>query len=283
MIESFEQLVTQFLFSANTFFQQVGFWPVLLFVYLVGGYVFWKWCMIAQKNKNSVFDLWLFSTLIMAVWSRISFIIANSAVIFNLPWTLFPYERYGDQIYLFRTLPWKLFSIWDGGYFFSGLAVSFLIVAANYSVFVKKWRWRDMYKPVMLALHFMFSGILVVYGLLLQSERISLLSLGIFLLFIAYLIIDKIVSKKGFVNHWGMLIFVIVVTALEGYIFLSSQITDIDRANMFFYIGYSTFVSIMYMIDILKKDALPVDYVPVVKPKVIKTNRPIKIKTTLKN
>lgn len=179
---------------------------------------------------------------------------------------------------MFRTLPWKYFSVWDGGFLFSGLAVAFLLIMANYVVFVKKWRWADMYKPVMMSLHLIFSTILSVYGALLQNERIVLLSMCAVLLFVLYMVQDKVWANRGKSNFYGIVIFALLATALEAYIFLTSEITNIDKGNILVFVGYTVFVTVMYAIDLRrayvdKTPALPVKQVSIERNKAIRIKK----------
>ena len=104
--------------------QNISFITMLVIIYLVTMVIFWYESKNAQKNTNSIFDMWFFSSIVMIIWGRIGFIITFWDEFNQWNWFWLPYERYGDMMYIFRAMPWRLFKIWDGGFLFSWLPVA---------------------------------------------------------------------------------------------------------------------------------------------------------------
>ena len=119
---------------------QIGFLPMLLIIYMVVMYVFWYNSYKANKDSGSVFDQWFFTTIIMIIWGRVAYIIEFWGYYMKWPWFWLPYEKYGDTVYWFRTLPWRFFAIWDGGFLFIPMFFAFLLLSYFYVVRVKRWR-----------------------------------------------------------------------------------------------------------------------------------------------
>lgn len=96
---------------------------------------------------------------------RIAYIVFNWTEYSKYIWYWLPYERYGNEIYLFRLLPWRFFNIGDGGLEILIMFVTFLLVGTLWSSYVKKWRWDHMFPTIyftaetMLGLSFLLSGL----------------------------------------------------------------------------------------------------------------------------
>ena len=99
----------------------------------------------SRKNRSSVFDIFLISSSLSLLVGRIVYIVLEWKTFSSYIWYWLPYEKYGDKIYLFRLLPWRFISIWDGGLDILGLFISLLLLLTLYSLVVKKWRWKQMF------------------------------------------------------------------------------------------------------------------------------------------
>jgi hypothetical protein len=72
--------------------------------------------------------MWILTILFAMLWGRVSFIISNWEFFDSLPWALAPYERYGDNVYFFRLLPWNFFDLRDGGFLFTGIFSAYIFL-----------------------------------------------------------------------------------------------------------------------------------------------------------
>lgn len=137
----------------------------LVIIVFLGLYIFWKECSRSRKNNSSVYDMYIFSVFVGLVVARIAHILMNRAEYFNNIWYWLPYEKYGDTVYLFRLLPWRLVRIWDGGLDLLYLFVGMILVQTLWASVRKKWKWADVFPAIflsnwaMLALSFLFLGI----------------------------------------------------------------------------------------------------------------------------
>jgi len=153
ILDKFQEILT----SVNPFF-------LLLTVLLIGMYVFWRGCSETRKDISSIFDIFIISLFSGLLLGRISYIISNWTRFASSVWYWLPYEKYGDEIYLFRVLPWRFFRVWDWGIDILTMFVGFLLVASLWVLFVKKWKWSHMFTTIfftaqiMLAISFLLLG-----------------------------------------------------------------------------------------------------------------------------
>lgn len=213
--------------------QNIGFFPIILIIYVISMFIFWRESRLVRKNNNSVFDQWFLSTIFMVLYGRISYMITNWSQFSKLSWFYIPYERYGPQVYLFRLLPWKFFAVWDGGFLFTGLVVAFLFFNFFYVRYIKKWSWKDMMRPVLLTVHFFLGLILCVYGVLLESKNVMLYGVGLLcLVLFTYLLkyLYKVFSKQ-IISLIGV-IYIVVSAMFIAYVFLSGDVSRIDEFNV---------------------------------------------------
>ncbi len=220
---------------------QIGFWPLFVFGLLLSIYVFWRESY-SHKDRNSVFDMWFFTILFAMFWARLSFIISNWEVFESLPWALAPYERYGDEIYFFRLLPWRFFDLRDGGFLFTSIFSAYVLFAFLYNILVKRWRWREMFLPVILSAEILLVFVLVVYGALAGFADIVLggfLIGGVILIFLSIIYFLRWMLKNnylvdvlpGFIN-FVVIIFIAVSFTLITRLFLSYEISFVDQINV---------------------------------------------------
>ena len=106
--------MSQGISSIENFVRMINPFLGLMIIFFVGMYVFWKEASRSRKNNSSVFDSFLFSVLFGIIIGRIVYIVLDWNEFSSYTWYWLPYERYGDQIYMFRLLPWRFLRIWDG-------------------------------------------------------------------------------------------------------------------------------------------------------------------------
>ena len=201
----------------------------LFIMFFIGLYIFWKEAVRSRKNNSSVFDAFIVSIIVGVFIGRVVYIILNWSDFSSYIWYCLPYERYGDQIYLFRLLPWRFFQFWDGQidilYTFLGVLLSQTLIV----VFRKKWRWSEMFSAmylsnwVMIALTYLFVGV--------QGKNDIWIKHGIWILipFVLFLLLQGILvnmykdKRKEVVRMILHNIFALVAVAIISYVYFSSS------------------------------------------------------------
>lgn len=228
-------LITQI----NTVLTRIGFGPLLVVAILIGLYFYWWLSRKKGKDVNSIFDLWITGFIAMLIWGRLSYIISYWFQFENLAWFYIPYEKYANQVYLFRLLPWKFFAIWDGGVLFTGMILAFLLSSFLFIVVIKKWSWKEMLKPVLASTSIMLGLIFAIYGVFILD--INIIIGGIILTF-SVLIFT--IDNGG--NPLIGSIYSIVSSLFISYIFLIEDITFVDKVNVVFLVVTGVFMAIWY-------------------------------------
>ncbi len=272
--------------TIGSFVTSLGIYPLFAFILVAGLYIFWRETRFSKKNRNSVFDMYFFSVILSAIWGRTSYIIANFVEFANLPWFLFPYERYADGFYIFRLLPWRYFRVWDGGFLFTGIFVSLIVGGFLYATVIKKWRWRDMMGPVYSSAISMLAMTLYFYGFFTYTNLI--ISQGLRLMFISglYFLITMILVR--FKERLGalytrvvpvsLLLFVIASSWFISRIFIGTGSTYVDELNIYAYLATTVLASLYYIYDSLRVE-LNIETITNIKaPISIMTNHPVKVK-----
>lgn len=247
--------------SIVQFLQGWGFLPSLGVVYILSLILFWYESKHVHKDSNSVFDQWFLATFIMMIWGRVAYVINNWAEFSNWYWFYIPYEKYGDQIYLFRAMPWKLFQFWDGGFLFIPMFLCYLVVSYLFVVYFKRWRWREMMIAVLGSANFMLALTLILYGIFINNESIRSYGVYILILVCGYLVIVGILkflyrAKKEVFVKVGQLVIVLFTLGdiwLISYIFLSRGITDIDTYHVYGFVVFASFMLMAYIYDVRSK------------------------------
>lgn len=271
----------------NNLFQQIGFLPVLLILYLVTMTFFWYESMRVNKNRNAILDQWFFTTIAMIFWGRLMYLLTNWSSFVGGYWFWLPYEKYGDEIYFLRAMPWRILQIWDGGFLFIPMYFAFLVINYMYVVMFKKWRWKEMMYAVVASANLMLGGTLFVFGYFIQSGDI--INYGIYLLafFMVFWSIRAVVKgvyrnmkyKMEAVLDFFAAIYLMLTTGLIGYIFLSQDITGIDKAHVYLTIFFSLFMLVMFILDVRRGEVAPPEVdLSYTRDRTITLNQSIKIK-----
>ncbi len=232
----------QLLDTIISIINQIGFWPLFALGLVLSLFLFWKESY-THKDRNSLFDMWVLIIIFAMFWGRLSFIISNWELFESLPWALAPYERYGENIFFFRLLPWRFIDLRDGGFLFTGIFSAYILFAFLYNIFIKKWRWREMFLPVILSAEVLLVFVLIVYGALAGFPDIVLggfLIGGVIIAFLAIVMSLRWMLKKNYrvdvlpgLINFVVVIFIVVSFALITRLFLSYEISPIDRINIF--------------------------------------------------
>ncbi len=223
----------------------------LVLIFLLGLFVFWKEASRSRKNNSSVFDIFFISVIIGILVGRLIYVISNwSSEYSSLPWYWLPYERYGDDIYLFRLLPWKLLKIWDGQLDILFTFLGIILMQTISVLFLKKWKWGDLFPPiylsnwVMMGLSYFFVGIQNGNNLWLKQGWIILIPFIVFIILQAIILKVYLGSKKEEVSRILYILFAIVALFVIGYVYISLSLTTLTT------IGF-VILSIWYVAGII--------------------------------
>lgn len=230
---------------------------VLSFVFLIGLYIFWRGSLESRKNRSSVFDMFLISGLLSTIVGRVYYIIIEWSSFSSFIWYWLPYEKYGEKIYLFRLLPWRFLSIWDGGLVILSMFVSILLFMTFYSLVIKKWKWKHMFFPIyfsattMLGLSFVMTGVVGDFNEWIVKGGILLLFLVVFFVIFKFLykVIKDPLKEKYMIGYVGLLI-VWVSSVYITYIYLNDDLSIYEDIATFLFAVWSVVMGIFFLMDL---------------------------------
>ena len=238
-----------------------GVHPLIVFMllFLIGLFVFWRGCAESRKNRSSVFDIFLISSSLSLLVGRIVYIVLEWKTFSSYIWYWLPYEKYGDKIYLFRLLPWRFFSIWDGGLVILGVFISLLLLLTLFSLVVKKWRWKHMFFPIyfssttMLGLSYIYTGVTSGFNTWIYRGVVLIIIMGLF--FLIFKFIYKIVKnptyEKYILGYVGTLI-VFLSSVYIVYLYLSDELSIIEDVLVGIFTVWSLVMSYFFISDLRK-------------------------------
>lgn len=251
-------MYNQILEKTGSFVSQIP--PVFLFllVIVLGMYKFWKECNITRKENNSIFDMFFFSSILGLILGRASYIISNWEEFGKYIWYWLPYEKYGDQIFLFRLLPWRFLRVWDWEIQIIVMFVGFVVSATIWTVFVKKWKWSHLYTPIfssatsMIALSFLLIGLFV--------NQVGWVNQGLFLLVpIVLLLISQKIIRDRIIGKREMrflaiveIFFLSITTGYLVYTYKTVESTGFELGAVILLFVWFVCGSLVYILEINK-------------------------------
>jgi hypothetical protein len=256
----------------------------LVITFLFGLLIYWRGCVETRKNKSSIYDTFLIASVFSVIMSRIAYIIIDSEDFMSYIWYWLPYEKYGNDIYLFRLLPWRFFAFWDGGIVLIPMFVSLLIILTLLVLWYKKWSWKQMFITVYTAPLFMLSISFLNLGIIQQDTlwilEGALLLLSILLMFVIYSLISKEkikLKKKKSTMGWLASLYVLLSSTGISYVYLSSEISVVERVFVYVFIGWTVIFTLFYLIS-LRQGAVFIEKLSSVSNiSVIDINHPVKL------
>lgn len=269
----------EILISVNPFF-------LFLIVLLVGLYVFWRGCSETRKDISSIFDIFTISLFSGLILGRISYIITNWSSFASFIWYWLPYEKYGDEIYLFRVLPWRFFRVWDWGIDILPMFVGFFLVATLWVLLVKKWKWSHLFTTIFFTAQVMLAMSFVLLGGASSNEQWifqgAVMILLPTVLFFLKNSVKKIMIGKKEIRILAVLdvIFIILTVIYTAYTYLTIEISNIERGGVITFVIWTLLGTIYYLYD-LRKDNVTIEKVSsvrIVSP--VDVNQPVKLPPT---
>jgi hypothetical protein len=259
--------------------------PLLLFLVVVtfGMYVFWRGCMESRKNPSSIYDTFLLSLFGGVVVSRISHIISNWSRFSPYIWYWLPYEKYGDEIHLFRVLPWRFLRVWDWGIDILALFLGFLLIGTFWILVVKKWKWSHLFPTIFFTAQIMLAISFVLLGSATKNEQwlvqgVIMSLLPAVLLFLKNSVKRVMMGKKeSKVLATLDVVFILLTSVFISHTYLTIGVNSIERIEIITFILWVVFGILYYLLD-LRKDNVTIEKVSsvrIVSP--IDINQPIKL------
>ena len=272
-----------FEFTRNFLINLNPLWIYLVIV-LVGLFIYWKGCTETRRNRSSIFDTFLISIATGLVVGRISYLSINWSEYSRYAWYFLPYERYGQTVYLFRLLPWRLLRVWDGGLTIFVAMITFLVILTLLVSLYKKWRWYQVYFAVffsmtsMLATSFLYLGIIENYMAWIIRGIILFLVPVIFWAFskIFLFLIENNYKRRKALIYFGVLI-VTLTSVYTSYEYLSDQTSQFEFISVIILLIWNVISDIFIILD-LNKPNIEIEKVSSVRAVDIEVNQPIRIK-----
>jgi hypothetical protein len=236
--------------------------PLILFVIVLflGMYIFWSGSMETRKNISSVYDIFVTSLLGGLVVGRICYIIINWEQFSSFIWYWLPYEKYGEEIYLFRLLPWRFMRIWDWRIDILSMFVAFILITTFWVVIVKKWKWSHMFTTIF----FTAEGMLAISFILLGAstanqewltQGIVMVLLPLVLFFLKNSVKKAIVGKKEIKTLMLLdIFFITLTTAYVTYTYFIADINNTEKASIITFAVWSLLGIIFYMKETKQAD-----------------------------
>ncbi len=218
--------------------------------------------METRKDRSSTFDLFLVSIFLGFLIGRVIYIASNYDDFSGYIWYWLPYEKYGDQVYWFRLLPWRFLNIFDGGLNILSMFVTYLVSAGFWSSRIKKWRWGQMFPTIyfsgeaMLAFSFILLGLNGSNGEWVLQGSILLIFPIISMFFIN--LVNKM-QKPIAEKRIYLVINVILLclsTAIIGYIYLSGELNIYEQITIYIFFGWDLIGLILFVRDLKKANVV---------------------------
>lgn len=236
--------------------------------------------METRKDRSSIFDLFIISIFVGLLFGRVVYILSNAQDFFGFIWYWLPYERYTEEVYWFRLLPWRFFNIFDGGLDILVMFVGYLFTASFWSTMVKKWRWNHMFPTIYFSGEVMLSISFLLIGL--SSGNVTWIYEGIVLavlplisiLLIGYVNkIQRPTAEKS-IYLVANIILILIASIVIGYIYTTGVVNLYDKITVFVLLLWTIF-GLIYFIKDSKRANVVIEKVSSVRG--IDINQPIKL------
>lgn len=246
-------MINTYIEKIINFLSQIDPSLVFIFIFLMGLIIFWRGSMESRKEKSSVFDMFFLSGFFSLVSARIAHIVANWSAFSGFIWYWLPYEKYGEEIFLFRLLPWRFLNIFDGGINILVMFVSFLFFATIGVIIIKKWRWKDMFPVVffsaeaMLAMSFLFSGVIANNMEWVVQGGVLLIPIILILIILSFVTPNTEGKEEKSLYIIINVFLVLLSTGFILYVYLKNDIVLIDKINCLIFLLWSLIGSLVFV------------------------------------
>jgi hypothetical protein len=237
--------------------------------------------METRKNASSVFDIFLLSILGGLIAGRIIYVLSNWGDFSQTVWWWLPYERYGDQVYLFRLLPWKFLNIFDGGLDILVMFVAYLLSSSFLSSFVKRWSWKDTFPTIFFSGETMLSFSFLLLGLSNQNTTwlyeglILLISPVISIILITYVNKIQKPQRERKIYLWANVLLSTLTGGGVGYIYLSGGLDIFEKVTVIIFLVWVAIGVLVFFLVARKTENIVIEKVSSVRS--IEVGSPVKL------
>ena len=236
--------------------------PLILFaiVSLLGMYLFWSGSMKSRKNSSSVYDIFAISLFGGLIVGRICYIVMNWSEFSNFIWYWLPYEKYGEEIYLFRLLPWRFIRIWDWRIDILSMFVAFLLIASFWILVVKKWKWSHMFTTIFLTAEGMLATSFILLGGSTANQEwltqgIIMILLPLVLFFLKNSVKKAIIGKKELRILMILdVIFISLIVTYVTYTYFIVEISNTEKISILTFAVWALLGMVFYIRESKKTD-----------------------------
>lgn len=246
-------MINTYIEKIINFLSQIDPSLVFLFIFLIGLIIYWRGSVESRKERSSTFDMFFLSGFFSLVSARIAYIISNWESFSGFIWYWLPYEKYGEEIFLFRLLPWRFLNIFDGGINILVMFVSFLLFATIGVVIIKKWRWKDMFPVVffsaesMLAMSFLFSGVIANNMEWIVQGGVLLIPIVLILIILSFVAPNTEGKEEKALYKIINVFLILLSTGFILYVYLKNDIELIDKINCLIFLLWSLMGSLTFL------------------------------------
>ena len=252
-----------FLLNILGFVATVPVGIILLLIFLIGMYVFWRGCKETGKDRSSIFDVYIVSLLVGVILGRVGYIISNLDEFMSFIWYWSPYEKYGDTTYIFRLLPWRFLRVWDGGIIIFALFVGFLLFSTFFVSILKRWRWKQIFFNIFFSGVFMLSLSFFFTASITTDLDILLMSVVLFLIATFFLIASLVVKrmkikwkrKRRAIGYIGG----VLIWLIGGYLstkFLLSDVSTVEVVSVYVLDIWIILSTILFVMDMRRRESV---------------------------
>ena len=252
-----------FLLNILGFVATVPVGIILLLIFLIGMYVFWRGCKETEKDRSSIFDVYIVSLLVGVILGRVGYIISNLDEFMSFIWYWSPYEKYGDTTYIFRLLPWRFLRVWDGGIIIFALFVGFLLFSTFFVSILKRWRWKQIFFNIFFSGVFMLSLSFFFTASITTDLDILLMSVVLFLIATFFLIASLVVKrmkikwkrKRRAIGYIGG----VLIWLIGGYLstkFLLSDVSTVEVVSVYVLDIWIILSTILFVMDMRRRESV---------------------------
>lgn len=246
-------MINTYIEKVINFLSQINPSLVFIFIFLAGLIIFWRGSVESRKERSSTFDMFFLSGFFSLISARIAYIISNWKSFSGFIWYWLPYEKYGEEVFLFRLLPWRFLNIFDGGINILVMFVSFLLFATIGVVIIKKWKWRDMFPVIffsaesMLAMSFLFSGVIADNMEWIVQGGVLLIPIILILVILTFLTPKTEGKEERSLYIIANIFLVLLSTGFILYVYLKNDIELIDKINCLIFLLWSLIGSLSFL------------------------------------
>ncbi|HCC68040.1 TPA: hypothetical protein DEP90_02445 [Patescibacteria group bacterium] len=273
----------EIIITIRGFFININPLWVYLIISIIGLFIYWRGCTETRKDRSSIFDTFSVSMLFGLIMARVSYLVINWSEYARFTWYFLPYERYGDSMYFFRLLPWRLMRVWDGGLTIFVAMIAFLLFITILVTLVKKWRWYQVYFPVFFSMIVMLGISYIYMGLLNENTEWMIQGAVLSVIPIIFWITSKflLVSIKNGVKRRKILVYIgaLLVTLTSIYIsyrYLLDDVSQFELISVITLILWTAVMDILLIIDINRPN-VTIERLSSVRAVDIEINQPIKL------